>query len=128
VAQAVGFLEGVSGRALGTWADKPRTPMRLGDASQLDCVDESINTSTVLHMLHRQELLKWHVPAHPTRRYAFLGFGVHYTAVLVEQTSGRTYAVDSWFHANGHPAEVVPLVLWRAGWEPGQADTGHFQP
>lgn len=118
VARAVGFLEEVTGRALGTWADKPRTPMSLGDPTQLDCVDESINTSTALHLLRREGLLRWHVPAHPARRYAFLGFGVHYTAVLVERDSGQVYAVDSWFHANGVPAEVVALERWRQGWAP----------
>lgn len=118
VARAVGLLEEVTGRTLGTWADKPRTPMSLGDPAQLDCVDESINTSTVLHLLRHEGLLRWHVPAHPARRYAFLGFGVHYTAVLVERGSGRAYAVDSWFHANGVPAEVVALEQWRQGWAP----------
>ncbi len=122
VARAVGFLEKVTGLALGTWADKPRTPMSLGDPTQLDCVDESINTSTVLHLLRREELLRWHVPAHPARRHAFLGFGVHYTAVLVEQSTGRAYAVDSWFHANGVPVEVVALEQWRRGWAPGRGD------
>ena len=128
VARAVGLMEDVTGRALGTWADKPRTPMSLGDPSQLDCVDESINTSTVLHLLHREGLLRWHVPAHPVRRYAFLGFGVHYTAVLVEQSSGQAYAVDSWFHANGDPAEVLPLALWRNGWEPGRKGVAEPRP
>lgn len=122
VSRAVALLEQVAGRALGTWADQPRTPMRLGDPTQLDCVDESINTSSALHLLQRQGWLKWHVPAHPARRYAFLGFGVHYTAVLSERGSGRAWAVDSWFHANGAPAEVVELARWRAGWRPEGMD------
>lgn len=118
VAQAVALVEQATGRALGTSADKPRTPMSLGDATQLDCVDESINTSTTLHMLHREGLLAWHVPAHPAQRFAFLHFGVHYTAVLTESGSGRNWAVDAWFHANGVPAEVVELERWRRGWRP----------
>jgi hypothetical protein len=118
VSTAVALLEQSTGRALGTWADKPRTPMSLGDPAQMDCVDESINTSTALHLLNSEGLLKWHIPAHPARRYAFLHFGVHYTAVLEERASGQAWAVDSWFHANGVPAEVVELERWRAGWRP----------
>ncbi len=121
VARAVALLEEAAGRVLGTWADQPRTPMRLGDPTQLDCVDESINTSTALHLFQRQGWLKWHEPAHPARRYAFLGFGVHFTAVLVERANGRAWAVDSWFHANGVSAEVAELERWRAGWQPEKA-------
>lgn len=118
VSRAVALLEQATGRALGTSADKPRTPMSLGDPTQLDCVDESINTSSTLHLLHREGLLNWHVPATPARRYAFLAFGVHYTAVMTERDGGRNWAVDSWFHANGVPAEVVELERWRQGWRP----------
>lgn len=124
VARAVALLEQAAGQALGTRADKPRTPLSLGDPTQLDCVDESINTSSVLHMLQAQGWLKWHTPAHPARRFAFLGFGVHYTAALVERATGRSWAVDSWFHANGVPAEVVELERWRSGWRPNFTDLG----
>lgn len=120
VARAVGLVEQAVGRRLGTSADLPRTPFSLGDATQLDCVDESINTSSVLHLFAREGWLKWHAPGAPARRYAFLGFGVHYTAVLVESSTGESYAVDSWFHANGVPAEVVELTRWRAGWAPAR--------
>lgn len=118
VARAVALVEQATGRALGTSADKPRTPMSLGDGTQLDCVDESINTSSTLHLLYREGLLAWHVPAHPAQRFAFLRFGVHYTAVLTEPDNGRNWAVDAWFHANGVPAEVVELERWRQGWRP----------
>jgi hypothetical protein len=118
VARAVADVETSVGKRLGTSTDKPRTPFSLGDPTQLDCVDESINTSGVLHMLARMGWLQWHVPGEPARRHAFLGFGVHYTAVLIDKESGAAYAVDSWFHANGVPAEVVELNRWREGWAP----------
>jgi hypothetical protein len=118
VAQAVGLFEQAAGRQLGTWQDRPRTPLSINDPTQLDCVDESINTSSFLHLLAAQRLLRWHTVGEPARRYRFLIFGVHFTAVLIEKERGAAYAVDSWFHANGVPAEVVELARWRTGWQP----------
>jgi hypothetical protein len=118
VAQAVGLFEQSVGRQLGTSADRPRTPLSFGDPSQLDCVDEAINTSSFLHLADRHGWLRWHSVGEPASRYSFLMFGVHFTAVLHEKDSGVAYAIDSWFHANGHPAEVVELDRWRAGWQP----------
>ena len=120
VAQAIALLEQAAGRRLGTDADLPRTPRRQ-DPTQLDCVDESINTSTFLHLLDSQGWLRWHRVGDPAERFRFMHFGRHYTAVLIETGPGagnRRYAVDSWFHANGVPAEVVALPTWRAGWDP----------
>jgi hypothetical protein len=121
VAQAVALLEQAAARRLGTDADLPRTPYSMGDPAQLDCVDESINTSTFLHLLDSQGWLRWHRVGDPAERFRFMRFGRHYTAVLIETGPGdanRRYAVDSWFHANGVPAEVVALPVWRAGWDP----------
>ena len=117
VAQAIALLEQAAGRRLGTDADLPRTPRRQSP-TQLDCVDESINTSTFLHLLDSQGWLRWHRVDDPAERFRFLHFGRHYTAVLLEKGTHRKYAVDSWFHANGVPAEVVELPAWRAGWDP----------
>ena len=44
----------------------------------------------------------------------------HTSAVIVETANGQAYAVDSWFHDNGQPAEVVPLEQWVAGWGPDE--------
>ena len=121
ISQAVGLFEQGAGRLLGTSRDLPRSPFRINDPTQLDCVDETINTSSFLHLLKGQGLLHWHAVGEPARRRSFLMFGIHFTAVLIENQGGRGYAVDSWFHANGVPAEVVELERWRAGWEPGSA-------
>ena len=120
VARAVALFEQAAGRQLGTWRDKPGTPFSRNDPGQLDCVDESINTTSFLLLLAREGLLRWHTVAEPARRHAFLAFGVHFTAVLVEH-GGARYAVDSWFHGNGEPPEIVELERWRAGWRPAAA-------
>ena len=118
VARAVALFEQAAGRQLGTWQDRPRTPFSRNDPSQLDCVDESVNTTSFLHLLAREGLLRRHTVAEPARRHAFLAFGVRFTAVLIERGSDIGYAIDSWFHANGEPPEIVELEKWRQGWEP----------
>src|SRR3546814_6495417 len=47
----------------------------------------------------------------------------HNTAVVVDHATGISYAVDSWFFDNGTPAVVLPLVVWRSGWDPQSGDT-----
>jgi hypothetical protein len=42
----------------------------------------------------------------------------HNTAVLIENGTGASYAVDSWFFANGVEPAIVPLDEWKAGWRP----------
>lgn len=119
IATAGSLFEQAAARQAGTGGDKPGTPFSINDPTQLDCVDESINTSSFLHLLAREKLLHWHDVAEPARRYAFLMLGVHFTAVITDRADNARYAVDSWFHANGEPPEVVALPLWRAGWKPG---------
>jgi hypothetical protein len=119
VSDVIAMMERSVGARIGTDADRPRTPFSFNDPTQLDCVDEAINTSMTLHLLHHGRLLRWHVPGEPARRGMALTLNVHYTAVLVETGTRAEYAVDSWFFANGVPPAVLPLAVWRSGWHPG---------
>jgi hypothetical protein len=119
IARAIGLIEQAVGRQIGTAADLGRTQFRFSDdPTQLDCVDEAVNASTYLQLLDRACLIQLHRVHELRRRTRFLFLGQHYTAVVEERDSGRQYAVDSWFHANGNAAEVVELDRWLAGWEP----------
>ena len=118
IAGAIGLIERIVGARLGTAEDRAGTPFNWGDPKQLDCVDESINTSTYLHLLANAGLLRFHSVRELRRRTGFLRLSQHYTAVVEEKATGQQYAIDSWFHANGKPAEVVELDRWLAGWSP----------
>ena len=85
---------------------------------QLDCVDESVNTTTLLLMLDGEGLLRWHDVAGPAARGHLIDSWPHQTAVIAER-GGGTYALDSWFYENAKPAAVVPLTVWLDGWSPG---------
>jgi hypothetical protein len=52
-----------------------------------------------------------------TRGWFILGWP-HTTAVVSETGSDVQWAVDSWFLDNGEPPFILPLDVWRNGWEP----------
>ncbi len=114
IARAIAYLERHVGRITGTDRDvggnydsERDYPRRY----QLDCIDESRNTTTYLRYLDRLGLLRWHRPMARHYRSRFLVDG-HWTAVIEETGSGRRFAVDSWYHDNGEPPEIQPLEDW----------------
>ncbi len=120
IAQAVGQFENIVGQKTGTAEDVAGTYVQLGNLQQ-DCADESVNTTIYLDLLRQKNLLKHHDISNIAARIPVLGggMGFHQTAVIVERETGTRYAVDSWFHDNGHNADIVPLSDWLYGWHPG---------
>jgi len=123
IAEAVALFERIVGLKTGTNRDSPKAPFNLADLGQLDCVDETINTSTYLAMLQQSGLLRWHEPASPARRGSLLTLDIHFTATIHDLRDGAYYAVDSWFFANGALPAIVRLQDWRTGWQPDVAVT-----
>lgn len=119
IALAIGVFERHVGKLTKTDTDKKGTFV-LGEG-QLDCVDESINTTVYLSLLNRRKFLKFHTLHAPTVRLPMVNRNVtwpHQTALISETATGEYYVVDSWFHDNGERAEVLPLDEWREGWSP----------
>lgn len=120
IAAAIGQFESIVGPITGTQGDVAGTYVQPGPY-QLDCIDESTNTTVYLMLLQEKNWLKFHDVKAPNTRVPF-GLGVfvsHRTAVIEDRVTKKQYAVDSWFHDNGKPAEVVPLSIWKARWHPG---------
>ncbi len=117
-ALAVGLLEELVGPRAGTEHDMPRNEPGPPGASQLDCIAKASNTTVYLLLLERDGLLPRHRVGHPAHR-GFLVFFPHNSAVLLEREGGGAWAVDSWYGANGDPAGIWPMGLWRAGREAG---------
>ncbi len=129
VAEVIAAFERKVGELTGSGRDHPRARLFETEPGQLDCVDETVNTTTVLHLLQEAGLLRFHRPAAPARRgYVIDGRWPHNTAVLVERDSGRAFAVDSWYRANGQAPHIVPLDRWLAGWEPAAAHPAQGTP
>lgn len=121
IGQAVALFEQVVGRKTGTDGDKGGLSYNAaGDPTQLDCMDETTNTTTYVTLLQKHGLLRWHEAGQPASRGFFLDVRwYHETAVLVERPSGSEYAIDSWVDDNGKPPLIEPLEQWQWTWYGG---------
>ncbi len=89
-----------------------------GDAEgRMDCIDHSHTTTSLLHMLDADHLLRFHQVLEPIER-APLIVNPHWSAQIRQKDSGDLYVVDTWFFDNGHPAVVMPLADWHSGASP----------
>lgn len=113
---AVALFERYAGAATGTWHDRGGT--FNGGPGQMDCIDESINTTGYLTLLHAQGLMRFHAIADRATRGWFIFGWPHTTAVIRDTADGGEWVVDGWFLDNGEPPFVLPLTTWKAGWRP----------
>lgn len=117
-------MEKIVGGLTGTEEDVRGTFRKTGRL-QLDCVDESTNTTAYLIAFAERGYLKHHTVEGPSSRFLLHGRPgwPHQTAVIKETETGQRYAIDSWFYDNGHPAVSVPLEEWSDGWTPRREET-----
>ncbi len=116
IALAIGRFEKIIGAKTGTSQDLAGTFNYT--SGQLDCNDESINTTTYMRLMRQNGLVKLHeIEDMRTRNFFFTGWP-HTTAVIHEIVTKERYAVDSWFYDNGAPATIVPFARWKSGYIP----------
>ena len=127
VRTAIALFETIVGAMTGTANDKGGDWAGLGLPGQMDCIDESINTTVYLRMLEKHGLLHWHRVADRSTRWPWLQWP-HTTAVIEESASRKKWAVDSWFLDNGEPPFVLPLETWKRGWRPSQGSPPIEEP
>ena len=116
VAYAVAWMERHVGNITGTSADRAGMDfVASGDPTQQDCVDEATNTTSYLMVLKNNDLLKYHDVSVPFAKENYLR-GVagwtHWTAVLKDRQSKKSWAVDSWIFKNGVNPAVVETEKW----------------
>ena len=84
------------------------------DKRQLDCIDSSRNTTSLLLVLAELNLLRYHDVVEPVARgYLIDGRPPHVTAVLRERAGGEEWAVNSWTRGYGQAPEIMPLSHWK---------------
>jgi hypothetical protein len=89
------------------------------DQSQMDCIDEAINTTHYIEFLDEAGLLKHHEPAPPLHRGFFVdGQWPHNSGAVKEKDSGDIYAIDSYYFDSGKPAAAVHIDTWLNEWRP----------
>jgi len=121
IGNAIALLEQIVGLKTGTDTDRGGTFSNSDYPGQLDCNDESTNTTTYLKLMLKDGLLHFHHPIDTKTRGFFFNGWPHTTAVMQENASGKKFAVDSWFFDNGQPPVIIPLELWQDGWRPSNA-------
>ncbi|WEX07314.1 hypothetical protein [Chelativorans sp. AA-79] len=113
IAKAVQYFERRSTQAIGV-ADAPKGTFAGGRVKgQMDCIDESTNTRSLLMLLADSGLLRHHRVEPNTSRGVFLdGRYPHFTAVI-RDGGGMRWAIDSWYEPAGGPPDIMPLAEWR---------------
>lgn len=114
---AIAQMEKNSGEITGTSADLAGNAEGAGSPKQMDCIDESTNSTTYLALFQQRGWLRWHT-VQPRRMRSPWLINIHWTAVIRDTSTLQEYAVDSWFHANGIPPEIIPIEIWQDGWRP----------
>jgi hypothetical protein len=123
ISKAVQTYERIVGARVGTANDLPKMQFGRGADDQMDCIDEATNTTSLLLLLSKNRLLKFHKVEAPAARGFFLdGRYPHATAVLTDTRSGEKWAIDSWPRANAEPPVIQPLALWKRA-RPGDTDS-----
>ena len=117
IAVAIAILEAEVGERTGTSAHQ-RREFNTGDPSQLDCIDESVNTWTYLTMLDRDGLIRLHRVGGLAHGGSLMDLSVRNTAVIERKATGVAYAVDPWLVDAGKPPPIFPLYNWLASWPP----------
>ncbi len=113
IRQAIALLEELVGEQAGTSGDLEKNQGDGSHPGQLDCISESLNTTTYLRLIEEDNLLQWHlVEERQQRDEGLFGWGTHWTAVIQEHGSGQQFAVDSWVDKNGKPPLVQKIENW----------------
>jgi hypothetical protein len=121
IAQAVALMQHIVGTQTGTavhqWTHKNMYILpNLGDPTQLDCIDEAVNTWTYMIMMERSGLFRFHRVAQLSNAAGAL-IDARNTAVL-QEISGGYFAIDPALVDFGVPPPVIPLATWMGDWPP----------
>ncbi|PZO88917.1 MAG: hypothetical protein DI626_00515 [Micavibrio aeruginosavorus] len=122
IGQAIALMERYSGIKTGTDEDNGEAVGFKTSDKQMDCIDETVNTTQYVGLLQNAGFLKFHEKTEPTHRgYIINGTWPHNTAVIREKENGALWAVDSFYRANGEEPYIVPRADWLNGWKPAGA-------
>jgi hypothetical protein len=132
IAHAIAFIETIVGPQTGIaahqWTHKDMLIVpNLGDTTQLDCVDEAVNTWTYMTLMERGGLLHFHRVAQLSHAGDLTDPFMRNTAVL-QEIDGGYFAVDASVVDNGEPPLVMPLAIWMGEWPPKLATNATTVP
>ncbi len=117
IANAVAWFERRIGPLTGTSRRTPRAgPDQAGLRSEADCIDESVNTTTLLLLASGLKLLRYHEVTGPESRGYLIDMRYpHATAVVSNLKTGSRWAIDPWTKRNGERPDTMPIERWMQG-------------
>lgn len=120
VSQAVSLMHKLVGAQTGTavhqWTHEDMNILpNKGDPTQLDCIDEAVNTWTYMTMMEKSGFLRFHHVAKLSNAGSLVD--PRNTAVLQEK-GGEYFAVDAALVDFDVPPPVIPLTAWMETWPP----------
>lgn len=119
IAMAVRNIERYINQNSGLHPDQGKAETFEKDEDQMDCVDETINTSLYLKFLDEAGVFRFHEFAQPVHRgYLVNGMWPHNSAAVREISTGVIYVIDSYYYDSGEKIAVVPFDTWLADWHP----------
>jgi hypothetical protein len=130
ISQAVTVVRRAVGAQTGTgvhqWTHKDMLILpNMGDKTQLDCIDEAVNTWTYMTLMERGGLLRFHRVAQLSNAADMTG--PRNTAVLQEKNGGY-YAIDPALVDFGELPPVIPLATWMGKWPPDLSQNDAREP
>jgi hypothetical protein len=116
LAQVVAWFDREGGRTAGTVGRIARASAATKSGpKQMDCIDLTANITELLIVLDRNKMLKFHHVGEPVSRGVFVdGRQPHTTAVIVENTTGTQWSVDSWTKAYGQNPDIMTISDWKS--------------
>jgi len=114
IGQAVALMEQYTGKLAGTNNDLAKAPIIRKNYQELDCIDETLNTTKYLNFLADAKFFKFHKAGSPTFKVNLItGIYPHNTATVVEIETGDVYVIDSYIQANGLEPNIRSLESWK---------------
>lgn len=112
ISKAVQYFETRAGEAIGA-RDEPKSSFgKSGEHGQMDCIDESTNTRSLLRYLAKRDLLKHHTVGDNVSRGFFIDGRYPHSTAVIEEKGGIKWAVDSWYAPMGGAPDIIPLSDW----------------
>ena len=120
IAHGVALIQLLVGQQTGTathqWTHRDKYILpNVNDPTQLDCIDEAVNTWTYLTLMERSGLLHFHRVAKLS--HAGTPIDPRNTAVL-QEIGGQYFAIDPALVDVGVPPPIILLDTWLAHWPP----------
>jgi hypothetical protein len=110
IARAIALMEQIAAPQISPQADLGENFDGNGLPGQMDCIDESRNTTAYLQLLEQRSLLRHHRVGERAYRAPWI-FDQHWTATIRAE-DGSDWAIDSWFLDSGRQPYVQALPAW----------------